>query len=401
MSNTNNDNNEISLTLDPSIETSIAAAAATSSAPLEVDKTEPQAPVLSMAPSVPAVPTAVPMDYSLTPAESKMVEDFSKKIDIGDSNMVMQYGAAAQKNIANFSENALNSVKSKDLGEVGEALSSLVVELKGFDVEEKKGIFGWLQKKKLDVEAIKANYDTASTNIDKIVEQLNGHQISLMKDIALLDNLYDLNEKYCRELTMYIIAGKKALERERKGTLEELRIRATETGRPEDSQAFNDFQNLCDRFEKKLHDLELTRVISIQMAPQTRMIQNNDALILEKIQSSISNTIPLWKSQIVMALGIENSRKATAAITAVSDVTNELLKRNADALKMGTIEVAKEAERSIVSIEAIKHANEQLISSIDEVMTIQHNGAEQRRQAEAELAQIEGQLKNKLLSLRG
>lgn len=354
-----------------------------------------------MAPSVPAVPTAVPMDYSLTPAESKMVEDFSKKIDIGDSNMVMQYGAAAQKNIANFSENALNSVKSKDLGEVGEALSSLVVELKGFDVEEKKGIFGWLQKKKLDVEAIKANYDTASTNIDKIVEQLNGHQISLMKDIALLDNLYDLNEKYCRELTMYIIAGKKALERERKGTLEELRIRATETGRPEDSQAFNDFQNLCDRFEKKLHDLELTRVISIQMAPQTRMIQNNDALILEKIQSSISNTIPLWKSQIVMALGIENSRKATAAITAVSDVTNELLKRNADALKMGTIEVAKEAERSIVSIEAIKHANEQLISSIDEVMTIQHNGAEQRRQAEAELAQIEGQLKNKLLSLRG
>lgn len=401
MSNTNNDNNEISLTLDPSIETSIAAAAATSSAPLEVDKTEPQAPVLSMTPSVPAVPTAVPMDYSLTPAESKMVEDFSKKIDISDSNMVMQYGAAAQKNIANFSENALNSVKSKDLGEVGEALSSLVVELKGFDVEEKKGIFGWLQKKKLDVEAIKANYDTASTNIDKIVEQLNGHQISLMKDIALLDNLYDLNEKYCRELTMYIIAGKKALERERKGTLEELRIRATETGRPEDSQAFNDFQNLCDRFEKKLHDLELTRVISIQMAPQTRMIQNNDALILEKIQSSISNTIPLWKSQIVMALGIENSRKATAAITAVSDVTNELLKRNADALKMGTIEVAKEAERSIVSIEAIKHANEQLISSIDEVMTIQHNGAEQRRQAEAELAQIEGQLKNKLLSLRG
>lgn len=390
--------NEISLTLNPTAEAAVAQAVAETEASVESAlAVQGPAPALAVQP----VSTAVSMDYALSPAETKMVDEFSKKIDIADSNMVMQYGAAAQKNISNFSENALNSVKSKDLGEVGEALGSLVVELKGFDVEEKKGLFGFFQKKRLDLEALKANYDSASANIDKIVEQLNGHQIALMKDIALLDNLYDLNEKYCRELTMYIVAGKKALERERSTTLEELRLLAAQTGRPEDAQAYNDFANLCTRFEKKLHDLELTRVISIQMAPQTRMIQNNDALILEKIQSSISNTIPLWKSQIVMALGIENSRKATAAVTAVSDVTNELLKRNADALKMGTIEVAKEAERSIVSIESIKHANEQLISSIDEVMTIQQEGAQQRKQAEAELAQIEGQLKQKLLELRG
>ena len=345
---------------------------------------------------------AVKLDESmLTEAERQMVADFAEKIDITDSAVVLQYGAAAQKNIASFSENALNGVRTKDLGEVGDALSNLVVELKNFGVEEKKGILGFFQKKRNELEAMKASYSKAEANVDKIVDVLEGHQVTLMKDIAMLDQMYDLNTKYYKELTMYILAGKKRLEAVRAGELEELRKKAEETGTQEDAQAYNDMANLCTRFEKKLHDLELTRMISVQMGPQTRLIQNNDALMLEKIQSSLVNTIPLWKSQMVLALGLEHSRQATAAQSAVTTMTNELLKKNADMLKMGTIETAKEAERSVVDIQTLQHTNQQLISTLDEVMNIQKEGAAKRKEAEAELGRIEGELKQKLLELRG
>ena len=347
---------------------------------------------------------AVKLDESmLSEAERKMVEEFSKKIDVTDSTVVLQYGAGAQKNIASFSENALNNVRTKDLGEIGDALSSLVVELKDFGdgEEEKKGIFGFFQKKKKDLEAMKASYSKAETNVDKIVGILEGHQVVLMKDIAMLDQMYELNTKYYKELTMYILAGKKRLEYLRANDLEQLRQKAQSTGAQEDAQAYNDFANLCNRFEKKIHDLELTRMISIQMGPQTRLLQNNDTLMLEKIQSSLVNTIPLWKSQMVLALGLEHSKQATEAQTAVTDMTNQLLKKNADMLKMGTIETAKEAERSIVSIETLQHTNNQLISTLDEVMKIQNEGAQKRKEAEAELGRIEGELKQKLLELRG
>ena len=335
----------------------------------------------------------------LSEAEKKMVDDFSQKIDISDSNMVMQYGAAAQKNIAAFSESALTSVKTKDLGEVGDALSSLVVELKNFGQPEKKGIAGLFQKKRNELEALKASYSKAETNVEKIVRMLENHQVVLMKDIAMFDQMYDLNTKYYKELTMYILAGKKRLESLRANELEQLRKKAEETGAQEDAQAYNDYMNLCNRFEKKLHDLELTRMISIQMGPQTRLLQNNDTQMLEKIQSSLVNTIPLWKSQMVLALGLEHGRQATAAQTAVTNMTNDLLKKNADMLKMGTIETAKEAERSVVSIETLQHTNQQLISTLDEVMKIQTEGAQKRKEAEAELGRIEGELKQKLLEL--
>ena len=347
---------------------------------------------------------AVKLDESqLTEAERKMVEDFSQKIDITDSSVVLQYGAAAQKNIASFSENALNSVRTKDLGTVGEALSSLVVELKGFGAAEaeKKGFLGLFKKAGNKLEAMKAGYAKAEVNVDKIAEILEGHQVTLMKDVAMLDQMYELNTKYYKELTMYILAGKKRLESVRANELEELRKKAAETGTPEDAQAYNDMANMCNRFEKKIHDLELTRVISIQMGPQTRLIQNNDALMIEKIQSSLVNTIPLWKSQMVLALGMEHSRQATAAQSAVTNMTNDLLKQNADMLKMGTIETAKEAERSVVDIETLQHTNQQLISTLDEVMNIQRDGAQKRKEAELELGRIEGELKQKLLELRG
>ncbi|MGI5962746.1 MAG: toxic anion resistance protein [Lawsonibacter sp.] len=347
---------------------------------------------------------AVKVDESmLTEAERKMVEEFSQKIDVTDSNMVLQYGAAAQKNIAAFSESALNNVKTKDLGEVGQALSSLVVELKHFgDEEEKKsGIFGFFQKKRNELEAMKASYTKAEANVDKIVKVLEDHQVVLMKDIAMFDQMYELNTKYYKELTMYIIAGKKRLEYLRANDLEQLRKKAQESGAQEDAQAYNDFANLCTRFEKKLHDLELTRMISIQMGPQTRLLQNNDTQMLEKIQSSLVNTIPLWKSQMVLALGLEHGRQATAAQTAVTNMTNDLLKKNADLLKMGTVETAREAERSVVDIQTLQHTNQQLISTLDEVMKIQTEGTQKRREAEAELGRIEGELKQKLLELRG
>ena len=373
-----------------------------------------EAPALTLEPTAPATAAvdesvqaardanAVKLDESmLSEAEKKMVEDFSKKIDVTDSNLVLNYGAAAQKNIAAFSENALNNVRTKDLGEVGEALSSLVVELKTFGQTEKKGIGGFFQKKKNELEAMKASYAKAEVNVEKIVKVLENHQVTLMKDVAMFDQMYELNTKYYKELTMYILAGKKRLEYLRTHDLADLKKKAETTGAQEDAQAYNDFANLCSRFEKKLHDLELTRMISVQMGPQTRLLQNNDAQMLEKIQSSLVNTIPLWKSQMVLALGMEHSRQATAAQNAVTNMTNELLRKNADMLKMGTVETAREAERSVVDIQTLQHTNQQLISTLDEVMKIQTEGAQKRREAEQELGRIEGELKQKLLELRG
>ena len=342
-------------------------------------------------------------DSMLTDAEKKMVEEFSKKIDITDSQLVLQYGSAAQKSVSTFSENALNNVRNKDLGEVGDTLTNLVVELKNFgaDEEEKKGIFGFFKKAGNKMETMKAQYGKAEASVDKICRELEQHQITLMKDIAMFDEMYELNLKYYKELTMYILAGKKRLEEVKTTELEELRKKAEATGTAEDAQAYNDMMQMCNRFEKKLHDLELTRMVSIQMGPQTRMIQNNDALMLEKIQSSLVNTIPLWKSQMVLALGLEHSRQAAAAQSAVSDMTNQLLQKNAEMLHMGTVEAARESERGIVDLETLQHTNQQLIATLDEVMDIQTQGAQKRREAEVELQRIEGELKQKLLELRG
>lgn len=339
-------------------------------------------------------------DSMLTETERKMVDDFSKKIDITDSQMVLQYGSAAQKNVAAFSESALSSVRTKDLGEVGDTLSSLIVELKDFGEEEEKGFFGFFKKAGNKLETMKAQFSSAEANVEKIARNLEQHQVTLMKDIAMFDQMYELNLKYYKELTMYIIAGKKRLEEVRATQLEELRKKAEASGATEDAQAYNDLVQLCNRFEKKLHDLELTRMVSIQMGPQTRMLQNNDTLMVEKIQSTLVNTIPLWKSQMVLALGLENSRKATEAQSAVTNMTNDLLRKNAEKLKMGTIATAKEAERSIIDIETLQHTNQQLISTLDEVIQIQRDGAAKRKEAELELGRIEGELKQKLMELR-
>ena len=393
---------ELNLNTTPELTFDSAAAQAVEAPALTLEPTAPAAPQVDEAAQAARDANAVKLDESmLSEAEKKMVEDFAQKIDVTDSSLVLNYGAAAQKNIAAFSESALNNVKTKDLGEVGEALSSLVVELKTFGQPEKKGIAGFFQKKRNELEAMKASYSKAEANVDKIVGVLENHQVVLMKDIAMLDQMYELNTKYYKELTMYILAGKKRLEYLRANDLEELRKKAQTSGAQEDAQAYNDFANLCSRFEKKLHDLELTRMISIQMGPQTRLLQNNDTLMLEKIQSSLVNTIPLWKSQMVLSLGLEHSRQATAAQTAVTNMTNQLLQKNADMLKMGTIETAREAERSVVSIETLQHTNTQLISTLDEVMKIQTEGAQKRKEAEAELGRIEGELKQKLLELRG
>ena len=366
-------------------------------------------PALTLTPDAPEMPQQeekkiepVEMDDKLlTEEEKKAVEEFSHKIDIRDTNQILQYGAAAQKSVASFSENALNNVRGKDMGEIGEDLSRLVVELKGFgEDEEKKGLKGLFKKAGNKLETMKAQYNKVEANVDKIAQNLENHQITLLKDVAMFDQMYELNLKYYKELTMYILAGKKRLAEVRSTELEELRKKAEQTGLAEDAQAYNDLVNLCNRFEKKLHDLELTRMVSVQMGPQTRLLQNNDTLMIEKIQSSLVNTIPLWKSQMVLALGMEHSRQATAAQNAVTEMTNELLKKNADTLKMGTIATAKEGERSIVDIETLQHTNQQLISTLDEVLNIQREGAQKRRAAEAELGRIEGELKQKLLELR-
>jgi uncharacterized protein YaaN involved in tellurite resistance len=364
-------------------------------------------PELTLAPEAPAPQEEkkevepVKVDESmLTEQEKKAVDDFAKKIDIKDTNLVLNYGVAAQKSVATFSENALSSVRNKDLGEVGETLSNLVVEVKGFGQEEKKGFAGLFHKQKDKLELMRAQYGKAETSVNRIVSELEKHQVTLMKDIAMLDQMYELNLKYYKELTMYIIAGKKRLAEVRSGELEELRKKAEASGLAEDAQAYNDYAQKCERFEKKLHDLELTRMVSLQMGPQTRLLQNNDTLMVEKIQSSLVNTIPLWKSQMVLALGMEHSRQATAAQSAVAQTTNELLKKNADMLKMGTIATAKEAERSVVDIETLQHTNEQLITTLDEVVNIQREGAQKRKEAEVELGRIEGELKQKLMELR-
>lgn len=338
----------------------------------------------------------------LTEAEQKMVDDFSEKIDLNDSGIVLQYGSAAQKKIADFSDNALEGVRTKDLGEVGNMITDLVAELKGFNIEpeEKKGFFSIFKKAGSGIAKLKTKYDKAEVNVDRVTGVLEDHQNQLLTDIVMLDKMYENNLSYFKELTMYILAGKKKLEQERATTLIELEEKAKTSGLAEDAQAANDFANLCDRFEKKLHDLEMTRTISIQMAPQIRLIQNGDTLMAEKIQSTINNTIPLWKNQMVLALGLAHSKAAVEAQREVSDLTNELLKKNAEALKTGTVAIAEESERSIVDIETVRYTNEQLISTLDEVLRIADEGRAKRLAAENEMIMIENELKTKLLDIR-
>ena len=347
-------------------------------------------------------PEAGPDLSQLSEAEQKAVMEFADKIDITDSSLVLQYGAAAQKNIADFSGAALNNVRTKDMGEVGNMLSGLVMELKGFDaVAENKGIKGWFKKAGNSVELMKVRYDKAEANVEKVSRQLENHQRVLFKDIAILDQMYDKNLDYYKQLTMYILAGQRSLKQAKEVTLPQMRAQAAETGLASDAQKANDYANMVERFEKKLHDLEPTRMICLQMGPQIRMIQNNDTLMTEKIQTSLVSTIPLWKSQMVLALGIHDSQQALQAQQQVTAVTNELLKKNADMLKIATIETAKESERGVVDIETLQHTNQQLISTLDEVLQIQTEGAQKRAAAEVELRRIEGELKQKLLQARG
>lgn len=336
----------------------------------------------------------------LTPEEQKMVDDFAARIDLKDSNLVLQYGAGAQKKIADFSEHALNHVKTKDLGEIGNMLTGVVRELKNFEPEEEnKGILGFFKRNSNKLDDMKNRYDKAKNNVDKICKVLENHQIQLLKDIAMLDKMYEMNTTYFKELSMYILAGKKRLAQIRSTELPLLAQKAEKSGQPEDAQEVNDLASLCGRFEKKIHDLELTRMVSLQMAPQIRLIQGNDTLMSEKIQSTIVNTIPLWKSQMVLAVGVNHSTQAAKAQREVTDMTNELLRQNAEVLKTSTIETAREAERGIVDIETLKTTNQSLISTLDEVMRIQTEGREKRRAAELELVRMEGELKQKLLEL--
>mgnify|MGYP003817065123 FL=1 len=380
------------LTLDPS--TATAAVVETAPAPTAQavgDAARVDAPVekLDMA--------------KLSPAEQAAVKEFAAKIDVMNTEQVMNYGAAAQKNVADFSESALNTVRTKDLGEAGGMLSGLVVELKGlnFDESQKKGFMGLFRKSAQSIETMKAQYSKAEVNVDKIVDELNNHEITLMKDVAMLDKMYEKNLEYQKELTMYILAGKLRAEQLRSEELPKLQQKARESNQPEDAQAANDFANMIGRFEKKLNDLELTRMISIQMAPQIRLVQNNDNLMAEKIQSSIVNTIPLWKSQMVLALSMYHSEQATKAQHEVNEVTNELLQKNAEKLHEGSVAVAKESERGIVDIETLQKTNQELISTLDEVRQIQDDGRAKRAQAEQELGRIEGELKKKLLEIKG
>ena len=340
-------------------------------------------------------------ENNLTPEELQMVNEFSQKIDLHNSRAILQYGVGTQKKMADFSEAALNNVRTKDLGEVGNMLSSLVIDLKSFDVtEQDKGFKGLFKKSSNKITSMKAKYDKAEVNVNNVCTALENHQVTLMKDIALLDKMYAVNLTYFKELSMYILAGKKKLEEVRNGELAAAVAKANASNLPEDAQAAKDLQSMCDRFEKKIHDLELTRMISIQTAPQIRIVQNTDTLMAEKIQSTIVNTIPLWKSQMVLALGIEHSAQAAKAQREVTDMTNELLRKNADILKTATIDTAKESERGIVDLETLKHTNESLISTFDEVLKIQTEGREKRRNAEAEMQRMEDELKKKLLEIR-
>ena len=357
-------------------------------------------------PSVPvpakAYTEAVSENMQLTPAEQKQVKDFADKIDIHNSSIILQYGSGAQSKMGSFSEAALSGVRSKDMGQIGGMLTGLVTQLKSFDVKEEKGggLFGVFKKGANKVTALKAKYATAEKNVEQIVNVLEGHQVTLMKDIALLDKMYDQNLVYFKEITMYILAGKQKLKEVEDKELPALKEKAEKSGLPEDAQAANDLANQCDRFSKKIYDLELTRTISLQMAPQIRLIQNNDTLMTEKIQSTLTNTIPLWKSQMVLALNVEHGIQAAQAQREVSEMTNELLKKNSEALKMSTIETAKESERGLVDIETLQTTNKNLIETLDEVVRIQTEGRQKRADAEVELVRIEGELKTKLLELR-
>ena len=371
------------LTLDP-----VPAQAAAQEAPQEEKKEiTPERPEMS----------------KLSEAEQAAVREFVKQIDVTNTNQVLSYGAAAQTNISDFSATALGNVRSKDLGEVGGMLSDLVVELKGlnFPEEEKKGFLGIFKKASNNIASLKAQYNKAEVNVDRITAELERHERTLLKDIATMDKMYEMNQAYFKELTMYILAGQLKCKELREKDLPELQKKAEESGLPEDAQAANDFANMIGRFEKRLHDLELTRVISLQMAPQIRLIQNNGSLMAEKIQTSIVNTIPLWKSQMVLALSMEHSRQAMEAQREVSDVTNELLKKNAEALHQGSVNVARESERGIVELETLKHTNQELINTLEEVRQIQEDGRTRRAEAEVELGRIEGELKQKLLEIKG
>lgn len=365
---------------------------------LTFEPLQEEAPVAEVKKEEPAKPE---MDDSiLSPQERKMVDDFAKQIDIRNSAAILQYGAGTQKKMADFSEDALDKVRTKDLGEVGDLLENVVTELKNFDAEEeRKGIMGFFKKGGNKLEALKNKYSKAETNVNKIVEMLEKHQIQLMKDAAIMDKMYALNLNYFKELSMYILAGKKKLEEIRATELPQLMSKAQISGLPEDAQAAKDLDSLCDRFEKKIHDLELTRMIAIQTAPQIRLVQGNDTLMAEKIQSTIVNTIPLWKSQMVIALGVAHSTEAAKAQREVTDMTNALLQKNAETLKLATVEAARESERGIVDIETLQKTNESLISTFDEVMNIQREGREKRRAAEAEMYRLEGELKQKLLQI--
>ena len=328
------------------------------------------------------------------------MDSFAKEIDVTDSAVVMQYGSAAQQKVSNFSETALSNVRTKDMGEVGDMMTDLIGQLKGFNEEEKGGLFGVFRRSSQKLSAMKAKYDKVEANVDRICDALEGHQITLMKDVATLDEMYKMNLSYFKELSMYILAGKRRLKELSETVLPELQAKAEKSGLPEDAQAANDYASALERFDKKLHDLELTRMVSIQMAPQIRLLQNNDTLMSEKIQSVMVNTIPLWKSQMVIALGLEHSRQAMQAQRAVTDMTNELLKKNADALKMATVETARESERGVVDMETLRHTNESLISTLDEVKKIQDEGRQKRREAEEELGRIEAELRQKLLEIK-
>ncbi|MDD6427767.1 MAG: toxic anion resistance protein [Gemmiger formicilis] len=369
----------------------------------------PAAPTLTLDPAVDekviaeskkATPVQVE-DTPLSPEEQKMVNDFAEKIDITNSQMVLQYGAASQKKLSDFSETALSRVKTKDMGETGELITNLISELQGFDAttEQPKGIFGFFKKTSNSIEQLKTRYDSADKNVERIKAQLEDHQVTLMKDITMLDKMYELNLVYFKELTMYILAGKKKLAEVRANDLKAAQEKAQRTQLPEDAQAARDLADLCDRFEKKLYDLELTRNVSIQMGPQIRLIQSNDTMMAEKIQTTIVNTIPLWKNQMVLALGIAHSQQAMQAERAVTDATNELLKKNAATLKQGTIEIAKESERGIVDIETLQQTNKQLIETLDELNKIRADGKAKRANAEQELGRIEGELRQKMLEI--
>lgn len=367
---------ELKLTLDPTADASAAKPAEQEAEPVKLD------------------------DTVLSEEERNTVNEFAEQIDITDSAMVMQYGAAAQQKIAGFSDSALEGVRTKDFGELGDQIADLITELKGIsDEDEKGGLFKFFRKGQRKIEHMKAKYDKAEDSVNSIITALEGHQLTLLKDIAMLDRMYEMNLTYFKELTMYILAGKKRLETERSTTLAELTAKAQASGLPEDAQKASDFAQMCDRFEKKLYDLELTRMISIQMGPQIRLVQNNDSMMSEKIQSTIVNTIPLWKSQMVISLGIAHSGQAMEAQRAVTDMTNDLLKKNAAALKQGTVDIAKESERGIVDIETLTETNKQLIETLDEVKRIQSESRDKRLAAEEELGRIEGELRAKLLDI--